>query len=219
MSLGEIKGVIGQYATATRNARAAGFDGVEVHGANGYLIDQFLQDGTNQREDEYGGSLEKRFTFLTRVLDAVCDAWEPGRVGLRLSPYGTFNDISDSDSEATFMAAAGSASGRGLAYLHLVEPRTSGADSVKSPISGSARKVAKGFDGRVILAGGYQRDEAIRVSSEGLADAVAFGRLFISNPDLPHRLQLNAPLNPYDRATFYGGGARGYTDYPFLHDL
>jgi N-ethylmaleimide reductase len=214
----EIAMVIGQYAAATHNARAAGFDGVEVHGANGYLIDQFIQDGTNQRQDGYGGSLKKRLTFLTHVLDAVCDAWEAGRVGLRLSPYGTFNDISDSDSESTFLAAAGSVSGRGLAYLHLVEPRTSGADSVESPVLGSASKVAKTFDGMVILAGGYQRDEAIRVVSKGLANAVAFGRLFISNPDLPRRLELNVPLNPYDRTTFYGGGARGYTDYPFLND-
>jgi N-ethylmaleimide reductase len=137
-------------------------------------------------------------------------------VGLRLSPYGTFNDVSDSSSEETFLAAAQRVSGRGLAYLHLVEPRTSGADSVETPVLGSASRIAKRFDGKVILAGGYNREEAIRVVQQGLAHAVAFGRLFIANPDLPHRLKLDRPLNAYERATFYGGGAQGYTDYPFF---
>jgi N-ethylmaleimide reductase len=219
LSLNEIDAVIEQYAAATRNARAAGFDGVEVHGANGYLIDQFIQDGTNKRQDAYGGTVEKRLTFLSRVLDSVCTAWEAGRVGLRLSPYGTFNDISDADSESTFLAAVDRVSGRGLAYLHLVEPRTSGADSVETPVLGSASKIAKRFDGMTILAGGYNRDEAIRVVQEGLCHAVAFGRLFISNPDLPSRLQRDRQLNAYNRATFYGGGAPGYTDYPSLSDL
>lgn len=215
----EIPGVIAQFAAAAQRAKDAGFDGVEVHGANGYLLDQFLQDGSNRRTDAYGGSVENRARLLLEVVDAVGGVWGSERVGVRLSPYGTFNDMHDSDPEALFTHVLQRLSDRGIAYAHVIEPRAStagGGDDVDHGAPCTSEIFRRVFDGVFISAGGYDRERAIEAVAGGQADAVAFGRLFIANPDLPDRLRRNAPLNPYDRSTFYGGDQKGYTDYPSL---
>lgn len=215
----EMAGIIADFKRGAENAKRAGFDGVEVHGANGYLLDQFLQDGPNQRTDHYGGSIENRARLLLEVVDQAVNVWGAGRVGVRLSPYGTFNDMKDSDPIALFTYVLGQLSTRGIAYVHLIEPRSSAAGSQDSNISGApetAKLFRKAFAGTLISAGGYNRAEAMAAVAEGRADAVAFGRLFISNPDLPLRLERDADLNAYDRNTFYGGAEKGYTDYSAL---
>jgi N-ethylmaleimide reductase len=215
LELDEIPAVIATYAEAARRARRAGFDGIEVHGANGYLIDQFLLDGTNHRTDAYGGSVENRARFLLEVTRAVAEAWSPDRVGVRLSPRGRFNGMHDSDREATFSFAVSRLDALGLAYLHLVDPVAQGPfDNPEVPRL--APRLRPLFRGPLIIAGGLDREAAIQQLSAGDADLVAFGTHFISNPDLPERLRLDAPLQQADRSTFYGGGARGYTDYPTL---
>jgi N-ethylmaleimide reductase len=219
LAIDDIAAIVADFAQAARNARRAGFDGVEVHGANGYLIDQFLRDGANLRSDAYGGSLDNRARFLLEVVDAVAAAWEPGRVGVRLSPWGRFNDMADSDTRALFEHAVAALATRGLAYLHLVEPRAdqnsdvNAIDAAAPDAGGTFRTL---FGGPVISAGGYVRETAQTAIAEGRADAIAFGRLFIANPDLPERLRRHAPLNRHHRPSFYGGGAEGYTDYPAL---
>ena len=221
LSLDEIRGIVADFAEAACNARRAGFDGVELHGANGYLIDQFLRDGTNRRWDRYGGSFANRSRFLLEVVDAVADAWAPGRVGVRLSPWGRFNGMSDRDTEALFSHAITELGRRRLAWLHLIEPRTDGDDDAadRDPKSGDATAIFRQlFAGPVIAAGGFTRATAEEALMQGRADAIAFGRLFIANPDLPERFRLGARLDPYDRSTFYGGDARGYSDYPALGD-
>jgi N-ethylmaleimide reductase len=219
LELSEIPGIVAQYRQAAENAKAAGFDGVEVHGANGYLLDQFLEDGSNKRTDAYGGSIENRARLLLEVVDAVVAVWGKGRVGVRLSPFGTFLDMGDSNPVALFGYVVKELSVRGIAYVHMVEPRVgnAGADEPmhKDALSTSAT-FRKMFDGVFISAGGYDLASAEEAIEQGRADAIAFGRLFISNPDLPKRLAEKAPLNRYDRATFYGGGEHGYTDYPAL---
>jgi N-ethylmaleimide reductase len=217
----EIAGIVAAFAQATRNAREAGFDGVEVHSANGYLIDQFLQDGSNRRTDAYGGPIANRVRFLLEVVDAVAAAWSADRVGVRLSPWGKFNGMHDSDPGALFDHAAAQLRQRGLAYLHVVEPRAdqnSDVNALDPNAPDAASRVKAAFGGPVISAGGYVRKTAAQAVAEGRADAIAFGRLFIANPDLPERLRRDAGLNRYDRSTFYGGDARGYTDYPPLAD-
>jgi len=214
----EVAGIISQYREAAENAERAGFDGVELHGANGYLLDQFLQDGSNKRTDPYGGSIENRARMLLEAVDQAISVWGSGRVGVRLSPYGTFNDMSDSDPVALFTYVLKELSSRGIAYAHIIEPRASlagGQDGTNAQAPRATEIFRKAFPGPIISAGGYDRDEALRVIEAGIADAVAFGRLFIANPDLPERLARGVPLNPYDRATFYGGAEKGYTDYPF----
>lgn len=216
----EIAQIIADYRQAAENAKSAGFDGVEVHGANGYLLDQFLQDGSNQRTDQYGGSIENRARLLLAVTDQAIAVWGKDRVGVRLSPYGSFNDMRDSDPIALFTYVIGELDKRGIAYLHLIEPRSSGAggsDQTVQDVPETAPLFRKVFAGTLISAGGYTRDSAINIVSDKLADAVAFGRLFIANPDLPERLRIDAPLNAYNRATFYGGDAKGYTDYPAMN--
>jgi N-ethylmaleimide reductase len=209
----EIARVVGDFAAATRRARAAGFDGVEVHGANGYLIDQFLRSSTNQRTDAYGGSIENRARFLLEVVEAVAGAWEPGRVGVRLSPTGPFNDISDADPVATFGYVAEALNGfGGLAYLHVREPMTAGEPSAGAVVT--AHELRRRFEGPFIINEGYGRESAEAAIASNAADLVAFGVPFISNPDLVERLASGAPLAPADSSTFYGGDARGYTDYP-----
>jgi len=213
LTLAEIPVLIQDYVHAAKQAKAAGFDGVEVHGANGYLLDQFLHDGSNKRDDQYGGSVENRSRLLLEVLKAVIGVWGSDRVGVRLSPYGTFNDMSDRDTLGLFTYLIG------LSYLHLIEPRATmagGTDKVKEDQPSTAALFRPLYQGSIIAAGGFDRDGAEAVVSSGQVDAIAFGRFFISNPDLPARFAQNADLNPYDRSTFYGGGAKGYVDYPSL---
>ncbi len=217
----EIPQLVADYAQAARNAKLAGFDGVEVHGANGYLPDQFLQDGSNRREDAYGGPITNRARLLLEFVDAAIGVWGNDRVGVRLSPYGTLNGMADSDPIALFRHVIGELDTRSIAYLHLVEPRTGspGArdEHIDAPLT---RQVFRPFfHGPLLSAGGYDRADALAALSDGNVDAVAFGRHMIANPDLPERLLIDAPLNPYDRRTFYGGGAEGYTDYPTLDQV
>ncbi len=218
LELNEIKQIIEQYKQGAANAKTAGFDGVEVHGANGYLLDQFLQDGSNKRADSYGGSVEGRARLLLEVVDAVISVWGKARVGVRLSPFGAFNDMKDSDTVKLFSYVLTELNDRGIAYLHLIEPRATGAgmsDTTLADAPETAALFRKQFKGILISAGGYDRAEAMHAVEADRADAVAFGRLFIANPDLPERLRMNQPLNHYDRQTFYGGDEKGYTDYPF----
>lgn len=208
----EIPGLVAAYAQGARNAIAAGFDGVEVHGANGYLIDQFLRDGTNARTDQYGGSIENRARFLFEVVDAVAAAIGRERTGLRISPQNGQNDIADSDPQSLFNFVASALSGKALAYLHVIEGDTGGA-----PVPAfDYGEIKRRFGGVVIANNGFDKEKANAAIAEGRADVIAFGKPFISNPDLVSRLYLGAPLAPANRDTFYGGGEQGYTDYPLL---
>lgn len=209
----EIPDVIAEFAAGARCALEAGFDGVEIHGANGYLIDQFLRDGTNVRTDEYGGSADHRVRFLREVVAAVAQVWGADRVGVRLSPLSPFNDMSDSDPFATFGAAASALDGFGLAYLHLVVPGSADPESESARITAHLRER---FRGPLMVNGGYTHEAAEAVVASGRADLVSFGSSFLANPDLPERFAEAAPLNAPNPATFYGGGAEGYTDYPAL---
>lgn len=206
----EIPAVIATYGRAARLAREAGLDGVEIHGANGYLPAQFLSTNANLRTDEWGGSVENRARFLIGAVTAAAEAIGPGRVGLRVNPGGTFNDVADTDPEATLTYIATALRGRGLAYLHLV----GGAYSYDA--AGIARRL---FDGPLILNGSYDATRAEADLAAGRADLIAFGSSFLANPDLPERLRTGAALNAPDAKTFYGGDARGYTDYPTLREL
>jgi N-ethylmaleimide reductase len=203
----EIEGTIQDFAAAARHAIAAGFDAVEIHGANGYLVNQFLAPNVNQRTDRWGGSAENRARFLLAVLDVASAAIGADRVGLRLSPGSTFNDIQDPDVPGTYTPLLREIGRRSLAWLHLagVAP---GYDAI-----GLARQLQ---GAPLILNGGYDRDRAEADLAAGRAEAISFGSTFIANPDLPERLRQRATLNPPDRTTFYGGDARGYTDYPTL---
>jgi N-ethylmaleimide reductase len=219
LTLDEIKVIIADFKQAALNARQAGGDGVEIHGANGYLIDQFLQDQTNRRDDQYGGSIENRARFLMEVVDAVVSAIGADRVGVRIAPWGRSNDMRDSDPVALFGYVARELGRRSLAYLHIVEPRAdqrSDTNALDPNAPDASAQFKSLFGGPVIAAGGFTRETAMAHVGAGVVDAIAFGRLFIANPDLVERLRRNAPLNHYDRATFYGGGEKGYTDYPFL---
>lgn len=200
--------------TAAQNAFAAGFDGVEIHAANGYLLDQFLRDGSNQRTDEYGGSVESRGRLLYEVTEAVVSIWRNNRVGVRLSPLSSFNSMHDSNPEQTFRAVVERLNSFSLAYLHIVEQDDSPASGARFDLR-EPRTVWKNAS---IVNGGYDRERAEEALATEGADFVSFGRAFISNPDLPLRLEKGAPLNQSDRATFYGGDERGYTDYPFLEN-
>ncbi|MBB2199329.1 alkene reductase [Gluconacetobacter sp. 1c LMG 22058] len=219
LALHEIPGVIEQFRQGAARAKMAGFDGVEIHGANGYLPDQFLQDGTNHRTDEYGGPIENRARFLLDVTQAAIDVWGADRVGVRLSPSGTYGSMSDSNPQETFGYVAKKLDEMGIAYLHVVEPRIKGTELVAESDAVAARYLRGAFSGTLIAAGGFDGASAEAIIRAGDADAVAFGRAFISNPDLPERLRLNLPLNAYDRSTFYGGDAHGYTDYPALESV
>jgi N-ethylmaleimide reductase len=207
----EIAGVVEQFAEGARRAYRAGFDGVELHGANGYLIDQFLRDGSNHRTDRYGGTPENRARFLAEVTAAVVDVWGAERVGVRLSPTGAYNGMRDSDPVSTFSAAAHALGRFGLAYLHVVEPL--GTETSGGRVTPVLRAV---FRGPVIANGGYGAETGSAAIAGRQADLVSFGTAFLANPDLPERLRAGAPLNEPDRATFYGGDERGYTDYPVL---
>ncbi len=215
LALGEIPSIIEAYEQGALRAKAAGFDGVEIHSANGYLLDQFLQDGSNKRTDAYGGSIENRARLLLEVAAAVISVWGSDRVGVRLGPSSKFNGMSDSNPEATFGHAAEELRKLGIAYLHLIEPRIAGNAAIAEGLAPvAAAQLKKIFKGIVIDAGGFDPDAAEEILERGDADAVAFGRHFIANPDLPKRFKLGLPLNPHDRNTFYGGDRHGYTDYP-----
>ncbi len=197
----------------------AGFDGVEIHGANGYLLEQFLQSRSNQRTDAYGGSIENRCRLMLEVTRAVLDVWGPERTGIRLSPYGIANDSGEDEPMPLYSHLVGELDKLGLAYLHLIEPRASGAGQREVDNQGvpsAAVLFRPMWRNTLIAAGNFKRDGANDMIANGDTDAVAFGRLFISNPDLPTRLRVDAPLTPYNRATFYGGGEEGYLDYPTL---
>ncbi|NOG70548.1 alkene reductase [Roseicella sp. DB1501] len=209
----EIAGIVDDYRQAAVNARQAGFDGVEIHGANGYLIDQFLRDKTNRRTDRYGGSIENRARFLLEVTAAVTEVWGGDRVGLRISPVSPANDIADSDPQALFDHVAEQVNRFGLAYLHVVEGATGGPRD-NLPFDFAALRRA--FRGAYMANNGYDLALAQAALREDRADLIAFGRPFIANPDLVERLRRGAPLNALDTATLYGGDAKGYTDYPAL---
>jgi N-ethylmaleimide reductase len=213
----EIPELVESYIQAARNAREAGFDGVEIHAANGYLLEQFLQSRTNLREDAYGGSIENRARLVLEIAEAVSGVWGSDRVGIRLSPFGIANDSGEEDPQPLYSHLIRALALLGLGYLHLIEPRASGAGQAEVDHQGlpSASELFRPlWPGVLIAAGNYRGDTAEAVVAAGHADAVAFGRLFISNPDLPERLRVGAPLTPYNRQTFYGGETEGYTDYP-----
>ncbi|ANB77048.1 alkene reductase [Paraburkholderia phytofirmans OLGA172] len=210
----EIADIVEQFRQGAARAKEAGFDGVELHAANGYLIDQFLLDGSNHRTDAYGGPIENRARFLFEVVEAVVSVWGAGRVAARLSPCGAYGTMSDSDPHATFGYVASRLNNYTLAYLHVIEPRIRGnEDTVASDSAISSKDLGRLFTGTIVAAGGFTAESAEQILRTGDADLVAFGRMFVSNPDLPERLRTGAPLNAYDRSTFYGGDGRGYTDY------
>lgn len=221
LEIPEIKDILHDYRHACECAKLCGFDGIEIHGANGYLLDQFLQDGSNKREDSYGGSIESRARLLLEVMDIAIDVWDKGRVGVRLSPYGTFNDMSDSDPVALFTYVLKELNRRDIAYVHMIEPRATGAggaDAVDQNAPSTSALFRSTFNGPFISAGGYSPETAKQAVASGQADAISFGRLYISNPDLAERIQKGIALNPYNRATFYGGAEKGYTDYSFMSE-
>jgi len=212
---GEIAAIVEQYRQAATNALAAGFDGVEIHAANGYLIDQFLRDSTNRRTDGYGGTLEKRARFLLEVVTAVAAACGSARVGVRLSPLSPVNDAGlDSDPASTYGYVVKCLSKLGVSYIHVIEGVTQGTREVEGGFD--LQLLRRAFRGRYLANNGYDLRLALEARRRNLADCISFGRLFISNPDLVERLRLGAPLTQPDRATFFGGGAAGYTDYPPL---
>lgn len=209
----EIPALIETYVQATKNAQAAGFDLVEIHAAHGYLLHQFQSTESNDRTDAYGGSLENRARLTLEVLDAVIAAWEPGRVGIRISPMGNFNALDDREGEAMGLYLAEQFEQRGIAYLHLSEPDWAGGPV----LSDSFRQALRSrYTGALIGAGNYSAAKANDLLAKDLIDGAAFGRTYIANPDLVERLQHNAPLNEQRPELFYGGGAEGYTDYPTL---
>jgi N-ethylmaleimide reductase len=219
LTLQEVRALVPQYAQAARNAIEAGFDGVEIHSANGYLLEQFMQTRSNQRTDEYGGSIENRCRLPLDITRAVCAAIGADRVGIRLSPFGVANDSGEADPMPLYTHIIGQLNTMGLAYLHVIEPRASGAGAREvdhQDVPSACELFRSAWSGPLITAGNFNGDTAAHVVAQGLADAVAFGRHFISNPDLPARIRVNGPITPYNRATFYGGGAEGYIDYPAM---
>ncbi|KAI0494255.1 hypothetical protein KFK09_024387 [Dendrobium nobile] len=212
----EIADVVNDFRLAARNAIEAGFDGVEIHGAHGYLIDQFLKDQVNDRIDKYGGSLENRCRFALEVVEAVVAEIGAGKVGIRLSPFAAYSEAGDSNPEALGLYMANSLNKYGILYCHMVEPRMITVGE-KTETPHSLLPMRRAFKGTFIVAGGYDREDGNRAIATGYADLVAYGRVFLANPDLPRRFELDAPLNNYNRETFYiPDPVVGYTDYPFL---
>jgi len=209
----EIPGIVNQYRHAAACAKAAGFDGVEIHSANGYLLDQFLRDGTNKRSDSYGGPIENRARLLAEVTEAVVSEVGANRVGVRISPVNAFNDIHDSDPQTLFNQVAARLSDLAIACLHVVEITMAGEVDQFVDMT----EIRRRFGGIYIANGGYDRVKANTAIAEGRADMVSFGVPFLANPDLPERLRQDAPLNEPDESTFYGGDAHGYTDYPAMN--
>jgi N-ethylmaleimide reductase len=215
LEVAEIGAIVEDYRKAAENAKRAGFDGVELHAANGYLMDQFLQDNSNKRTDEYGGSIPNRSRFLLEVVEALVSVWGDDRAAVRIGPGGTWNDMADSNPEALFNYVAEELNRFKLAYLHIIEPRVKGNVVIhegEAPIA--SERLRKVFRGKIVAAGGFEPDTAEAAVAQGVADAVTFGRHFISNPDLPRRIKEGLPLADYDRDTFYTFDAHGYTDYP-----
>ncbi len=213
LTIEQIGEILQDYRKATRNAREAGFDGIEIHGANGYLIDQFLKSESNHRSDSYGGDLDGRIHFALDVVDVVTAEWSPGRIGIRLSPVSPANGISDDNPQPVFNHLVDELNKRELAFIHVVEGATGGPRDI-APFDYSALR--NGFSGVYIANNGYSRDMAIETIASNRADMIAFGRDFIANPDFVERLRIGAPLNELHRETLYGGGVQGYTDYLFL---
>ncbi len=214
----EIPGIVEQFRRGAENARRAGFDGVEIHAANGYLLDQFIRSGSNARTDSYGGSLDNRLRLPLQVVEAVIDVWGAGRTGIRVSPTGSFNDMHDDDPVATFGRLAERLNDTGIAYIEVVEDSFQGnhASGRPEPVIDAIRT---GFHGTCIGNGAYTAAEARERIAAGRCDLVSFGRPFIANPDLLERFRRGAALNDWDPSTFYGGDERGYTDYPSLDEL
>jgi N-ethylmaleimide reductase len=216
LTLSDISRIVDDYRNAAANAKTAGFDGVELHAANGYLLDQFLRDGSNKRTDAYGGTPENRSRFLVEVLEALIEVWPAGRIGVRLSPFSQFNDIEDSDPMTTFSYAIKKINDLDIGYLHLIEGETGGARGL--PEGKSIAALRSLYNGVYMANNGYDQELAKNaVETEGV-DLVAFGRPFIANPDLVERLAEDVHLNTINEATLYGGGAEGYTDYPTLKE-
>lgn len=217
LETGEIPGIVEDYAQAARNAIKAGFDGVEIHGANGYLIDQFIKDGTNKRDDRYGGSIENRSRFALDVVEAVSDAIGSDKTGIRFSPAGRNQGILDSNPKEVFGYLLERLNHFDLAYVHLMEPMEdiSALPNYPENVTKFFRPV---YDGTIITNAGYDQESGNTVLKEGTADLVAYARLFLANPDLPERFAANADLNEPDPNTFYGGDEKGYTDYSFMDD-
>lgn len=215
LTIEEIPDIVEQFRQGAQNAKHAGFDGVEVHAANGYLLDQFLKSGSNHRDDTYGGSLENRLRLPLEVVEAVVDVWGAERVGVRVSPTGSFNAMEDVDPVATFGTFASRLDTLGVAFIEVVEDSFQGNHASGRPDK-VIEAIQKGFSRTYIGNGGYTADEARERIAAGKADLVTFGRPFIANPDLPERFRLGAPLNEWDDSTFYGGDERGYIDYPSL---
>ncbi|KAL2477634.1 12-oxophytodienoate reductase 1 [Forsythia ovata] len=214
----EIPSIINDFRLSARNAIEAGFDGVEIHGANGYLIDQFLKDQINDRTDEYGGSLENRCRFALEVIEAVTNEIGANRVGMRLSPYADCNESPDSNPDALGLYMANSLNKYNIIYLHVIEPRINGSTTInENETPHRLLPMRKAFKNTFIAAGGFSRRDGNKAIAENYADLISFGRLFLANPDLPRRFELDAPLNEYNRSTFYiPDPVVGYTDYPFL---
>lgn len=211
----EIPGIIEEYILGAKLAKEAGFDGVEIHNANGYLLDQFLRDGTNRRGDGYGGSVQNRARLTLEVTEAVCSVWGADRVGIRFSPAGVFNDMHDSNPLETFGHVLKELNRFGLAYAHITQ--VTAQDIAHGAVEGVGPKELKPhWNGKIVSAGGFTFESGNRALDEGWADAIAFGVPFIANPDLPERFRTKAPLNKADEASFYGGTEKGYTDYPTL---
>ncbi len=210
LDISEIKDIIAQYKHAAEMAKQAGFDGIEIHAANGYLIDQFLRDGSNQRDDEYGGTDENRMRLLNEVISAVCDIWPSSRVGVRLTPENSFNSMSDSKPLEHFSYFIQQLNPLNLAYLHILE-----GDMMTRQKNINYRELRDLYEGVYIANNGYDRERAETSLENGDCDMVAFGMPFLSNPDLPYRYQHNLSLNEADQNTLYGGDKTGYTDYPF----
>lgn len=213
LELGEIPGIIDSFKRASANALEAGFDGVEIHGANGYLLDQFAKDGSNKRTDAYGGPIENRARLMIEVAQAVAAEAGADRTGIRISPVTPANDVSDSNPQPLFDHIVDRLNALKLIYIHVIEGATGGPRD-NAPFDYASLR--KRFSGTYIANNGYDFKLATEILDQNKADLIAFGKLFISNPDLVERLKLGAPLNPFDKATFYGGGAKGYTDYPAL---
>ncbi|GMP78992.1 hypothetical protein CsSME_00034714 [Camellia sinensis var. sinensis] len=214
----EIPAIVNDFRLAARNAMEVGFDGIEIHGAHGYLVDQFLKDQINDRTDKYGGSLENRCRFALDIVEAIVNEIGADKVGIRLSPFANYMESGDSNPKALGLFMAESLNKYGILYCHMVEPRMKTVGE-KFECPDKLLPMRKAFKGTFIAAGGYDREEGMRAVAENHADLVTYGRLFLANPDLPRRFELNAPLNKYNRETFYiPDPVVGYVDYPFLEE-